>query len=333
MAKVVKKGKDYYIDYIDAAGKRWIRKVGPSYEQAKYILDKKLSERTEMRHLGDVRTYTPMTLGTMIPRYLQNTNAKKRPQTYRLEKLCFRHLLRIIGNKYLDTISIRAVDEYICERIKSVEPGTVNRELACLQALLNKAVEWKILKVNPLGKLKKLKEPPGRVRYLALDELGRLLKKLALHILPVVICALYTGMRKGEILALTWRDVDLKNNFIHIGQSKTHERRDIPIAEELKAEFLKLDRKTARVFEGVGDFKKAWLGALARASIEDFRFHDLRHTFASYLVMAGESLIVVKELLGHKTLDMTLRYAHLAPDAKKAAIKRLSQSYKQEPHE
>lgn len=332
MAKITKKGKDYFIDYIDAGGKRYIRKIGPSYEQAKYILEKKLAERVEEKYLGQARQSKPVTIAQAIPQYLTNSQAKKEPAMYRFERFRLKQIEKFLGRKYLDKITVRDVDEYIVHRLGVVSSTTVNHELTCLHALINQAVKWKMTPVNPLGKLKKLKIPPGRVRYLTLEEIGRLLKKLALHILPVVICALYTGMRKGEILALTWRDIDFRNNIIHVGKSKNHERRDIPMAPQVKEVLLAIEKKEEKIFWNIGDFKKAWWAALRRAGIKDFKFHDLRHTFASYLVINGESIVVVKELLGHKSLAMTLRYSHLAPDARKVAIQRLSQFIQIHPH-
>ncbi len=135
-------------------------------------------------------------------------------------------------------------------------------------------------------------------------------------------------MRKNEILSLKWENVDLKHNFILLDKTKNGERREIPINETVKNVLLEQhrgsDKKPRRldvtyVFydyetgKRYGDVKTAFRSACRRAKIKDFRFHDLRHCFASHLVMAGIDLTTVKELLGHKTLSMTLRYAHLAP--------------------
>jgi integrase len=131
---------------------------------------------------------------------------------------------------------------------------------------------------------------------------------------------LNTGMRRGEILSLEWeKHIDLKHGFIFLDVTKNGERREVPINQTLRETLKKLPRRldSPYVFtdnEGnrFKDIKWSFKTALRRSEIKDFRFHDLRHTFASHLVMAGVNITTVKDLLGHKTLTMTLRYAHLA---------------------
>jgi integrase len=146
--------------------------------------------------------------------------------------------------------------------------------------------------------------------------------------MPIVIAALNTGMRKGEALGLTWEQVDLKHGFILLDVTKSGERREIPINETLRDTLSGLPRHITGSYvfwqgkdgRRYGDVKKSFRSAVRRAGIKDFRFHDLRHTFASQLVMAGADITTVKELLGHKSLAMTMRYAHLAPSHKVDAL-------------
>lgn len=150
------------------------------------------------------------------------------------------------------------------------------------------------------------------------------------YVKPIVITALHTGMRKGEILSLKWDNVDLKHGFILLDVTKNGERREIPINKTLETVFLDkslirrldvpyvfYDPATGKPYQNV---KRSFYTACRRAGIRDFHFHDLRHTFASHLVMSGVDITTVKELLGHKTLTMTLRYAHLAPSHKVRAV-------------
>jgi integrase len=149
---------------------------------------------------------------------------------------------------------------------------------------------------------------------------------------PMVVTALNSGMRRGEIFGLTWDRVDLKHGFILLNTSKNGERREIPINTTLRAQFEELAmgnvdghrfvfrEKDGKPYDSV---KRSFKTACDEAKITDFHFHDLRHTFASQLVMAGVDLTTLKELLGQKDIKMTLRYAHLAPSHKLRAVELL----------
>ncbi|WP_273649541.1 site-specific integrase, partial [Pseudomonas aeruginosa] len=151
------------------------------------------------------------------------------------------------------------------------------------------------------------------------------------HLKPLVLLSLNTGMRRGEVFNLTWADIDLKNKLITVegDTSKSGQTRHIPMNKETMTSIegwrKQYPRNSGYVFPGkdgkrLDNVKKSWDGLLKLARIEGFRWHDLRHTFASKLVMAGVPLNTVRELLGHSDLAMTLRYAHLAPDSKAAAV-------------
>ena len=205
--------------------------------------------------------------------------------------------------------------------------ATVNREVACLKHIFTKAIEWGIVQKNPGKRVKLLRERNTRLRYLDEKEIRRLHDACAEHLKPIVTMALNTGMRKEEILSLKWKDVDFRSRIISILDTKNLESREIPmndIAYQTLVDIRKIHGSPwvfcKRNGERYGNIRKAFEGAKKRARIVDFRFHDLRHTFASYLVMAGVDLRTVQELLGHKSFEMTLRYAHLSPGHKKTAL-------------
>ena len=200
--------------------------------------------------------------------------------------------------------------------------------------MFTKAVEWEMIEQETLRRIrivKQQKENNKRTRFLEIEECQILIDCAEPHLKPILITALNTGMRKTEILTLTWENVDLNNGFILLNNTKNDERRDIPINETLRQMLINLPRRLDvpyLFFDAVSgkhyiDVKTSFNTACRRAKIRDFRFHDLRHTFASHLVMAGVDIMTVKELLGHKTLAMTLRYAHLAPSHKTKALERL----------
>lgn len=212
-------------------------------------------------------------------------------------------------------------------------PATVNRYLAALSHMFTIAVkEWGWIAENSLSKVTKLKEPRGRVRYLLEDEREALLKRCresdnsCLYL--VVVLALSTGARRMELLGLCWEDVDLNRKTITLHHTKNNERRVLPLeghALDLMKQHAKVRRiDTKLIFpsrKGIipMNIRQVWVTALKRAEIEDFRFHDLRHSAASYLAMNGASLAEIAEVLGHKTLQMVKRYAHLS-DAHTAKV-------------
>jgi len=217
--------------------------------------------------------------------------------------------------------------------------ATVNRYLAALSHAFSVAVrEWGWLDASPVRKVSRLKESRGRVRFLSKDERTRLLKACRGSsqplLYPLVVLALSTGARQGELLALRWSDVDLKRKVIRLEDTKNNERRALPLAGlafELVSELSKVRRiDSDLVFSSKRDGKKpfyfrtVWLKALIDARVEDFRFHDLRHTAASYLAMNGATLAEIAEVLGHKTLAMVKRYAHLTEQHTSKVVARMN---------
>jgi integrase len=228
----------------------------------------------------------------------------------------------------------------------------VNRELETLRHMFNKAVEWGMMEKNPFDKFREpilFKEDENRVRYLTEDEIKRLFAVLGeerpkdkkhpeekikpyQYLENIVRAALLTGLRRGDILNLKWDDVDLGRGVLFFNEQKKRSRRRIKILNSDMIDLLKsIPRgKNETIFNGpdgktLRDIKRSFRTALKRAGIKDFHFHDLRrHTSASYMVMRGASLKAVQEHLGHTSLTMTQRYAHLSPEFQRAEVERLS---------
>ncbi len=203
-----------------------------------------------------------------------------------------------------------------------VKKATVNRELAFLKTMFNFAVECGWIDGNPTEKMKMLRGEEKRLRILGRREVNKLIENAADHLKPIIIMAVSTGMRSGEILNLRWKHVDLSNDFIRIVNSKNGDARDVPINSYLKETLLNLKCGRSQeefVFfrrngEKIRCFKNAFTAACERVGITDFRFHDLRHTAASLLASGGCDIITLQNILGHKTLAMTQRYVHLIPE-------------------
>ncbi len=217
-------------------------------------------------------------------------------------------------------------------RGKPRSPATINRYLTTLQCVFSIAVkEWELIEVNPFFRVKKMKEPKGRVKWLENEQRIALLKECKKaensYLYPVVIVALSTGARKMEILSLKWKDVDLENGRAVLHDTKNGERRSInllgTVNDIIKELYNNKKKGSIYVFPSKDgkkpfDITRSWKKALKNACIEDFRFHDLRHTTASYLAMQGKSMGEIADVLGHKTLQMVKRYAHLSDEHKKS---------------
>ncbi len=239
------------------------------------------------------------------------------------------------SGKYLHEITPHLIEKFKSDRLqettrkeKGLKPATVNRQLIVLKSLYNRAIDWgKYKGENPVKKVKFFKENNTRVRFLEPNELVKLLSCCVGTLKPVMIVALHTGMRKSEILGLKWLDCDFRRSIIYLRDTKNGERREVPMSEPVKTALIGVRRnpKSDYIFchkDGtqIRDIKKSFFTAISKSGIKDFRFHDLRHCFASYLVMNGVALNTVREILGHKSMDMTLRYAHLSPDHRKQAV-------------
>ena len=207
-----------------------------------------------------------------------------------------------------------------------ISPARINRHISALSHACTIAVnEWEWLEDNPMKKIKKLKEPRGRVRFLDDKEREALLDACKQapyeHLYLIVVLALSTGARRSEIMKLRWADIDFNRKQIVLHETKNKERRVIPLTGHAHY-LIKQHEKVRRIDTDLlfpsqkGDkpyeIKRSWEGALAKAGIDNFRFHDLRHSAASYLAMNGASLAEIAEVLGHKTLQMVKRYAHLS---------------------
>ncbi len=255
----------------------------------------------------------------------------QRQKTYSDKVYHIKHFIAVFGNMPLANFNTRLVDAWQSQRLTEVSAARVNRLMQTLKHMFTKAVDWRMAGENTLKairKVKPLKTPPGRLRYLSSEEYQTLIASCSQHLKSIVITAVHSGMRKGEILGLKWEQVDLKHGFILLDNTKNGERREIPINETLRetleaiphsleSEYVFTDRN-GRPFR---DVKRSFGTTLKRAGIHNFRFHDLRHCFASHLTMGGVELRCVQELLGHKTPTMTMRYSYLAPGHKLNAVR------------
>lgn len=310
------------------------------------------------------------TLAELVDRQLETVKTK-RPHDYSRQRVLLGWWKARIGGYALSQVTPALVAEFrdklLAENIGSEEaprtrsPATANRHLSALSKAFTNAVrEWGWLQNNPLERVSKESEPQGRIRFLSDDERARLLEACRKSELPelylIVMLALTTGMRRGEILGLRWADIDFERRTIVLHKTKNRERRAVLIVPDVLAilkqhgkvrrldndlvfpsrpkRISQVDLETSKDEENsppsdVGPlwFDAYWYAALTEAGIENFRFHDLRHTAASYVAMSGGTLAEIAAFLGHKTLAMVKRYAHLTDQHTGAVVERMTKKY------
>ncbi len=277
------------------------------------------------------------TFGEVAERYLE---VKRGRPSYRDQKLTLDHLLAALGKDTpVAALTAERIAQYQARRKAEpsrrrrgpdgkplrVSPATVNRALALLRHLLVLAEEWG--HVDKVPKIRLEREPEGRLRFLTEEEVARLLAacEASAHpeLAPVVTLALNTGMRRGEVLGLTWDRVDFARGVLLLERTKSGRRREVPMNDAAYAALAgRAGERQGRVFS-TKSTRKAFDRAVREAKLEDFRFHDLRHTAASHLMMRGASLADVRAVLGHADIKMTMRYAHLSPEHLRSAVARL----------
>lgn len=272
------------------------------------------------------------TLGDLADRYIRDVLPTK-PKSEAKQKAQMEWWKAELGNYTLADITPALISEKrdlllqgTTYRKTKRSPSTAMRYMAVLSHAYTVAVqEWGWVDDSPMRKVRKPKEARGRVRFLNDKERGALLdacrESESPLLYPIVVLALSTGMRHGEIIGLTWNDIHLSDGYLVLHETKNGERRRVPLAGHALAEIKKLNKvrriDTPYVFPHARhkkpvDIRTPWEKAVEAAKIKDFRFHDLRHCCASYLAMNGASLSEIAEVLGHKTLAMVKRYAHLS---------------------
>ena len=328
----------YWASYTDASGRRVRRSTGTANAREAAAIEAKWKlEAHEEKRWGiePDRSIEEVLLAWLAEQYEQ--------RSYGSNLISARHWRRLLPGQTIRDMTPRTLQGFIAaRRAEGAGPATINRNLSCLQAAINwcnKSLGWG-LPVPTRGRF--LQEPEGRLRWLSFAEADRLMAAAralprAIHSAEFIELALNTGMRRGELLFLEWSRVDMKNRLIHLEaeHTKTKRRRCVPINVTARAVLLRLFSFRAShcpaspwVFcrtdgKRLVSVKGGFVKACDAAGIVNFHIHDLRHTCAAWLTTAGVPLAEVRDLLGHASVTMTERYAHLAPENVRAAVARL----------
>ena len=310
----------YWMHWSDAQGRRRWRKLNvPTLSQARRARAAELVRVEQSRVLGFAPP-GPEVFADVATRFLTHQKPRLTPKAYERETGIVKGHL----NKFFigPLAAMRRIDmqRYVTKRAGEVSAYSVQKELNVLKHLLRLAVEWEIIPLNPAQAVKSPRVPAGRVRYLQPTELNSLLTACPEWLRPVVVVAVLTGMRRSEVLGLRWLDVDIANARILLPQTKNGDGRIVYLNQSALAALHSVlrtasQRATDRVFTGITpeQVSVAFARLCRSQNILDFRFHDLRHTAASWLRMKGADIHTVAQLLGHKDLRMAARYQHLSP--------------------
>jgi len=334
--KTKNKEDRFYIDF--QIGKYRVReavKGARTRAEAVKVLNSKAADTLRGKY-NFKKENSDITFSEMSELYLEKYAKIKKKKSWKTSDWVYLHVLKpFFGSYKLSEIKPEIIEDYTKERLATgIKECSVNRELSCLRKIFNVAIDWDRAKDNPLRKVKFFSEKENlRERVLTDDEEKLLFEASSSHIRPILMVALYTGMRKGEIFRLRWKNVDLEKREIKSVESKSGRGRTLPINSTLfevlsalkrqngRTEFVFTNPETGKPYV---DIKKAFKGAWRRAGIKDLRFHDLRHTFASRLVKKGVDLIIVKELMGHVSVITTQRYTHSQAKEKSQAVETLT---------
>jgi len=310
----------------DKAGKRWARRLEAQLDDGKFVDSRPGEQRTMAELFARYRA-------EVVPGYSERERRTRETKLAWWEKRLGAIRLVALRRAHLLEGLVALENGVGTPSGRPLSPPTRRRYIAAIQHVLTQAIRWEWLETSPAFKLArpgKDKESPGRIRYLSDDERERLLAACEAQrerrLAPLVQLAILTGCRQGELLSLRWGDIDWRRRQLALvgddgtRRTKNREGRGVPLTASAIEVLRRLRQcqvgESELVFanrRGKAPFpRQAFLQAVLEAGIENFRFHDLRHTFASYLLMSGASLAELAEALGHKTLAMVKRYSHIS---------------------
>jgi len=315
-----KKKSKWWIDYY-LNGKRIRKCISSNKAEAEKVLNKIKSDMIHKKYA--LPNNEKIKFSDFSMKYIEEHSIPTK-RSYKTDIALLKNLMEYFGDLYMDEITDYHFEKYrkirITQKAKNRErklsPTTVNREGALLRSILNRAVKWGYLSFNPIKKIEMYKEEP-KERILSKAEISKLVSTANTPLKYIILIAVNTGMRIGEILNLEWNQVNIEYGFITVKKTKSSKLRRIPLNKPMMKLFPKM-----KLQKGINDFvftnpdtkkpyttiKTAWKTLLKNTEITDLRFHDLRHCFATYALLNGGDLVSLKETLGHANATTTYRY-------------------------
>ncbi len=351
MGAIRKRGRNYIITYYDSTGKRRWETVGPNLHEARQVLAERMWERRN----GKSRvTRDKMTVAEFMRKWQENYLAvqqqlgRLKPSTvssYQSNLAC--HIVPFFGAMQSCDVTLAHVQEFIKALLaKGLSPKTIGNVIVILKEMFKHAVQWGHLDTNPVQYVERPRGEDKEMDVLNLDEIRRLLDAQEEPLRTLLLTAVLTGMRQGELFGLQWEDIDFEAHQIHVRRALWHgtlgtpksrrSRRAIDMPPTLEEALRRLSTKRRSEFVfcsergtplDADNFRhREFPQALRRAGLRRVRFHDLRHTYTSLLIAHGAHPKYIQAQLGHASIQTTLdRYGHLMPQVHQAEARKLDQ--------
>jgi len=320
----------WFMQFKDVDGKWRQRAIqnAQTRKDAVEVLQQKYKEVFEVKH-GLRPKVKRITFIDFAKKYLEDY-AKVNKKSWKTDLGVLESMKKFFGSKYLENITSEDVERYKKRRVREVKKVTVNYDLAVLKKMLNLALEWEYLDSKKMAKIRMFPRVQSqKERILNPKEEKELLKHCPEHLRQIIKVALNTGLRLGEILNLKWNDIEKEKSYLIVEKSKSGRSRTVPLNDKVCKLFQSLPEKNTYIFYNprtgtrYDNVSSSFSTARRKSGLEDLRFHDLRHTFASRLIEKGVDIITVKELLGHSDVGITQRYTHSRDETKQRAVRTL----------
>ncbi len=337
MSRTFKRGKTWYVDF-EYKGRRYRKSLRTRSKQVAELALKDIDVKIA-REKFDLGPPEEIRFDDFASKFLEWYEIQNSVRSYGDYRNLFNSTIIPHFGKYkLTDMTVEIIEDYKRKRVACVSASTVNKELVALRHVMNKAILWGYLQRNPAKEVDKLRVKQRKFRFLTLEEIKKVLSVCPSYAKPILLTAIHTGLRKSELFRLEWNDINWERKLITVankddGHTKNYRIREIPITCLLMAELKKLKDElptaTGKVFRKsdgsphMGGLRKTILRIIKNAKLEPFTLHDLRHTFASHLVMEGVDISTVQKLMGHSNITTTMIYAHLAPGHLRNAMDRL----------
>lgn len=306
------------------------RRVSGSTKTQNKTLARQIAEAKKtdlLRGDAGLKVVRKMTLDALAKEFLEWSKSHKR--SYRRDVVLVGHLSAFFGKKDIADISSLDVEAYKKRRVQEVKGSTVNREVACLKRMFNLASKWGHIDSNPVKGVEFFKEPKKNFRWFPEEEISKFLTASSRRMKAIYLVGINTGLRISELLALKWLQVDFANGYLTVEESKTDEYRKVKMNQVVTDVLKSIERNGEYVFANRDGrpllrINKAFKSTCRRAGLTPATPHAMRHTFASHLMKLGVDPYTIMELGGWKSLEMVMRYSHLAPNHKQMAVNKLA---------